>query len=109
MATNGNRSASALAFCSDKERSYLREIEKLTRVSIRVIPVRSTVSVGAAANRPPETILPRLGQSPRNRLPSAAGPVPYGGRPQITASAERKREPPVRYRLSCSSAYSDYR
>jgi ATP-dependent RNA helicase RhlE len=52
-----------IAFCSDEERSYLREIEKLTRVSIRVIPVPPAVSVGAAANRPPETVLPRLGQS----------------------------------------------
>lgn len=34
-----------------------------TRVSIRVIPVPSAVSVGAAANPPPKTILPRLGQS----------------------------------------------
>jgi ATP-dependent RNA helicase RhlE len=53
----------AIAFCSDEERSYLREIEKLTRVSIRVIPVPPAVSAGTAANRPPETILPRLGQS----------------------------------------------
>ncbi len=52
-----------IAFCSDEERSYLREIERLTRVSIRVIPVPSAVSVGAAANPPPKTILPRLGQS----------------------------------------------
>jgi ATP-dependent RNA helicase RhlE len=54
----------AIAFCTNDERSYLREIEKLTRISIRVIPVPSAVSVDAAANRPPETILPRLGQSP---------------------------------------------
>ena len=28
----------AIAFCSDEERSYLRDIEKLTRCSLRVIP-----------------------------------------------------------------------
>jgi ATP-dependent RNA helicase RhlE len=53
----------AIAFCSDEERSHLREIEKLIRVSIRVIPVPSAVSVGAAANRSPETTLPRPGQT----------------------------------------------
>ena len=53
----------AIAFCSDEERPYLREIEKLTRVSIRVIPVPPAVSIGAAAPRAPETLLPRPGQS----------------------------------------------
>jgi superfamily II DNA/RNA helicase len=59
----------AIAFCSDMEHSYLREIEKLTRVSIRAIPVPSAVSVGAAANRPPETTLPRSGQSLSKQTP----------------------------------------
>ena len=31
----------AIAFCSDEERPYLRDIEKLTRCSLRAIPVPS--------------------------------------------------------------------
>jgi ATP-dependent RNA helicase RhlE len=31
----------AIAFCSDEERSYLRDIEKLTRCSLRAVPVPS--------------------------------------------------------------------
>jgi hypothetical protein len=59
----------AISFCSDEQRSYLREIEKLTRVSIRVIPVPSTVLVAAAANRPPEAVLPRPDQSLSKQVP----------------------------------------
>jgi ATP-dependent RNA helicase RhlE len=59
----------AIAFCSDEERSYLRDIEKLTRVSIRMIPVPLAVSIGAAAPRPSETLLPRLGQPLSKQAP----------------------------------------
>src|SRR5207247_3072837 len=30
----------AIAFCSDEERPYLRDIEKLTRCSVRILPVQ---------------------------------------------------------------------
>ena len=98
----------AIAFCSDEERSYLREIEKLTRVSIRVIPVPPAASVGAAANRPPETVLPPPGQSLSKQVPERgrAAARGYRGRPQIAASAARTRGLPVRCRRSCSSVCS---
>jgi ATP-dependent RNA helicase RhlE len=81
----------AIAFCSDEERSYLREIEKLTGVSIRVIPVPSAVSVGAAANQPPETVLPRPGQSPSKQAPERGrtGAIRY---PRQTPDRGDRRE-----------------
>jgi ATP-dependent RNA helicase RhlE len=39
----------AVAFCSEEERSYLRSIEKLTRVAVPVIPAPSALRVGAGA------------------------------------------------------------
>jgi ATP-dependent RNA helicase RhlE len=41
----------AIAFCSDEERPYLRDIEKLTRRSVRVMPAPSA-AVGGAASLP---------------------------------------------------------
>jgi ATP-dependent RNA helicase RhlE len=59
----------AIAFCSDEERSFLRDIEKLTRVAVRVIPVPPAVSVGGAANGRPETVLPRPRRSLSKQAP----------------------------------------
>ena len=44
----------AIAFCSDEERAYLRDIEKLTRVSLRVIPVPPAAKLvpGATGGKP---------------------------------------------------------
>jgi ATP-dependent RNA helicase RhlE len=59
----------AIAFCSDDERPYLRDIEKLTRCSLRAIPALSAPPAGGRA-----------------------GPAPHPPRP---ASEEvRGREPP---------------
>ncbi|HYZ39653.1 MAG TPA: DEAD/DEAH box helicase [Stellaceae bacterium] len=43
----------AIAFCSDEERAYLRDIEKLTRRSVRVMP---TLSAAATCGRPERQI-----------------------------------------------------
>ena len=81
----------AISFCSDEQRSYLREIEKLTRVSIRVIPVPPAVSVGAAENRPPETVLPPPGQSLSKQVPER-GRAAARGYPRQTSDRSERRE-----------------
>jgi ATP-dependent RNA helicase RhlE len=51
----------AIAFCSDEERAYLRDIEKLTRRSVRVMP---TPSAAASGGRPERQI-----ERPQRRRP----------------------------------------
>jgi len=77
----------AVAFSSDEERPYLRDIEKLTRCSLRAIPVPSATP--AARNGPIEppaaSNLPREAASRRGRLPrdrpSRPGTTPAAGLP----------------------------
>jgi ATP-dependent RNA helicase RhlE len=80
----------AIAFCSDEERSFLRDIEKLTRVSIRVIPVPPALSLGTAAHRPPKAFSPRTRQSPPKEAPGrgqTAIPSDRGGRREKAETA----------------------
>jgi ATP-dependent RNA helicase RhlE len=48
----------AVTFCSDEERPYLRDIEKLTRRSVRVIPA-SSAAVGGSPSKPTPAALPQ--------------------------------------------------
>jgi ATP-dependent RNA helicase RhlE len=86
----------AIAFCSDEERPYLRDIEKLTRCSLRVIPAPPATPAprDGPHERPPSLKLPREG-SLASRPAAAigrAGPARHSPRP---ASAEfRRGEPP---------------
>jgi ATP-dependent RNA helicase RhlE len=82
----------AIAFCSDEERSYLREIEKLTRVSIRVIPVPPGVAIAAAAPRPPATLLPRPGQSLSRQGPERGRTGGAIRHPRQTSDRSERRE-----------------
>jgi ATP-dependent RNA helicase RhlE len=77
----------AIAFCSDEERPYLRDIEKLTRCSIRAIPLPPAIAVArraplerpiAPSSRPGPAIRPgrRAGADVRRGEPSGAGPLP---------------------------------
>ncbi len=88
----------AIAFCSDEERPYLRDIEKLTRCSLRAIPVPSAAPAprSGAIGQPGSSNLPREGvlappQAPvRDRaararqLPRAAGTDLRRGEPPST-------------------------
>jgi ATP-dependent RNA helicase RhlE len=49
----------AIAFCSDEERPYLRDIEKLTRCSLRAIPLAIPAPRVGAIERPGKATLPR--------------------------------------------------
>jgi ATP-dependent RNA helicase RhlE len=76
----------AIAFCSDEERPYLRDIEKLTRCSLRAIPV------------PSATLAPRNGAIER---PAAIKPA-AAGQPRVAAgSRERPRRPGARPAAAC--------
>jgi ATP-dependent RNA helicase RhlE len=104
----------AIAFCSDEERPYLRDIEKLTRCALRAITVPSATAVlrtgpierlaasrlprngsppsrqapAASARHPP----PRAGAKFRSGKPSAAGSLPaFLRRPSPTANQRSPR------------------
>jgi ATP-dependent RNA helicase RhlE len=64
----------AIAFCSDEERPYLRDIEKLTRCSLRPIPVPAGFVRNGSVDHPVEAAPPRKGgqQASASRRPEPA-------------------------------------
>jgi len=79
----------AIAFCSDEERLYLRDIEKLTRSSLRPIPAPAGFVRNVTASRP-------VGAAPPTKRvqPASAGPKsePVRHPRQAPADADRRRE-----------------
>jgi len=69
----------AIAFCSDEERPYLRDIEKLTRCSLGAIPVS------------PAAPVPRNGQIEQSAEVTSPGTSGLASRPDSAAIAERPR------------------
>jgi ATP-dependent RNA helicase RhlE len=93
----------AIAFCSDEERPFLRDIEKLTRTSIRKIAAppallaprpASAIIVPAPMPAPDRQSPPRSNQSPqRPKSPARRG---WHGRPSTpsrSAPAAQRRHP----------------
>ena len=85
----------AIAFCADDERAYLRDIEKLTRQKIEVVPLPANFAAEAArikATRAPVSVReehaaprhedrrPRRPQGQRGRYASAVKPMGGGRR-----------------------------
>jgi len=71
----------AIAFCSDEERPYLRDIEKLTRCSLRAIPLATPAPRTGPIERLAKAKLPREGglrsrQAPANGRAAAARQTP---------------------------------
>jgi len=85
----------AIAFCSDEERPYLRDIEKLTRCSLRAIPVSSTTSAprNGPIERPAGPNLPRRGSLAARQAP-ASGRAARARHPPPPAGAEFRRGEP---------------
>ena len=81
----------AIAFCSDEERPYLRDIEKLTRCSLRAIPVPPAMSVAARA------------------LPIERPAEPAAGGPPRVAAGCRDRPRPARRDIRRRAAGADRR
>ena len=61
LTARAGAAGTAIAFCSDEERPYLRDIEKLTRCSLRAIPLAIPAPRVGAIERPPKATLPREG------------------------------------------------
>jgi ATP-dependent RNA helicase RhlE len=66
----------AIAFCSDEERSFLRDIEKLTRRSLRVMPIQAAAASGGRPER--QVKGKQRGQPIRQTPPGAAARVGSG-------------------------------
>jgi len=113
----------AIAFCSDEERPYLRDIEKLTRCSLRAIPIPpaapAPIERPAEATAPrtfglasqPDSAADRAAQASRGRRAAPAGgggrrsetiaialrpAFLHGGSPTKSGSANRRKAPPGR-------------
>jgi ATP-dependent RNA helicase RhlE len=57
---------SAISFCNDEEKAYLKDIEKLTRLKVPVMPLPEGLPAGSAVSEASE---PRREQSGRNGQP----------------------------------------
>jgi ATP-dependent RNA helicase RhlE len=83
----------AIAFCGEDERAYLRDIEKLTRQAVPVMPVpagmnRAYVAVAA----PPNANSPQA-RAPRPNHTPARGPQPIGRNPNRRDTADERSGP----------------
>jgi ATP-dependent RNA helicase RhlE len=68
----------AIAFCSDAERPYLRDIEKLMRCSLRAIPLPSATPAprNGPIERPAASNLPREGGLASRQAPASGRGAP---------------------------------
>jgi ATP-dependent RNA helicase RhlE len=87
----------AIAFCSDEERPYLRDIEKLTRCSLRVIPVPSATSAprNGPIGRPATSNLPQEGSLASRQTPASGRAAPLRHPPRPAGTDVRRGEPPA--------------
>ena len=84
----------ALSFCSGEERPFLRDIEKLTRISIPVAPLPAGLPAGAAAG-PAERMADHRGrpqQRQRQRQRNEPAKNSQRSRPQRSRNGGKKRE-----------------
>jgi len=87
----------AIAFCSDEERPYLRDIEELTRCSLRAIPVPSATPAprDGSIERPAASNLLREGNRPARQAPVSGRAAPPRHPPQPVGADVRRGEPPA--------------
>jgi ATP-dependent RNA helicase RhlE len=91
----------AIAFCSDEERPYLRDIEKLTRCSLRAIPSKILAARNDAVERQAKATLPRDPGLAARQAPARGRTTPA---PQPATADPRRRDPlAVRFRHSCAA------
>jgi ATP-dependent RNA helicase RhlE len=86
----------AIAFCSDEERPYLRDIEKLTRYSLRAIPIPSGTPVArnGAIERPASSKLSRYDSLVSRQAPASGRVAPVRHPPRPASTNTRRGEPP---------------
>jgi superfamily II DNA/RNA helicase len=83
----------AIAFCSDEERHYLRDIEKLTRCSLRAIPLTIPAPRNGPFERPAKTKLPREAGLASRQAPARGRVAPARHPPQPAVADVRRRDP----------------
>ena len=91
----------AIAFCSDEERPYLRDIEKLTRCSLRAIPSKIPAARNDSIERQAKATLPRDAGLASRQAP-AREPPRRRSLPPPTFGAET-RLLPVHFGHSCAA------
>jgi ATP-dependent RNA helicase RhlE len=85
----------AIAFCSNEERPYLRDIEKLTRCSLRVLPLANPASRNGPIDCPTKARLPREANLESRQAPARGGAA-RARHPQQPATADvRYIDPPA--------------
>ena len=83
----------AIAFCSDEERPYLRDIEKLMRRSLRVIPLATPAARNDPIERPAKAKLPRDASLASRQAPARGRAAPARHPPQPGTADIRRRDP----------------
>jgi ATP-dependent RNA helicase RhlE len=85
----------AIAFCGDEERPYLRDIEKLTRCSLRVIPLATPVPRNGPIERSAKTKLPTQVSLASRQAPTSARTVPTRHPPRPAGADIGHRDSPA--------------
>ena len=83
----------AIAFCSDAERPYLRDIEKLTRRSLRVIPLATPARRDDPIERRAKAKLPWDASLASPQPPAGGRAAPARHPPQAATADLRRRDP----------------
>jgi ATP-dependent RNA helicase RhlE len=87
----------AIAFCSDEERPYLRDIEKLTRCSLHAIPVppSARAPLNGPIEPPAASKLPRKGSRVLQQAPASGRGATSRHPPRRAGTDVRHGEPPA--------------
>jgi ATP-dependent RNA helicase RhlE len=94
----------AIAFCSDEERPYLRDIEKLTRCSLRAIPLPSATPAprNGPIERPATSNLRQESSLASRQAPASGRAVPVRHSPRPASTDVRRGELPAAGSLPAS-------
>jgi ATP-dependent RNA helicase RhlE len=94
----------AIVFCSDEERPYLCDIEKLTRCSLRAIPIPSATPAprNGPIERPVSSNLPREGSRALRQAPASGRAAPARHPPRPAGAEFRRGELPATGSLPAS-------
>jgi len=85
----------AIAFCSDEERPYLRDIEKLTRCSLRAIPLAIPAPCNEPIERQAKAKLPQDASLASRHAPARGRTAPVRHPPRHAGTDVRHGEPPA--------------
>src|SRR5215831_11299499 len=85
----------AIAFCSDEERPYLRGIERLTRRSLRVIPLATPAPRNDSIELQANAKLPRDASLASRQAPARGRDAPARHPPRPVGAEVQHRDSPV--------------